>query len=1259
MSFMEWGKVFVLMFAVFAIFSIGFVTSYSPLEFVDTGTNPDDFFYGFERTWEGFRLATTGSPEGKAELEAKYLAERYSEMHQMIEDGNYDAARKSSEEAKKIYYSMAGHIDDYDSESNVEDMRNYEGSFRNLVDTHYTVASYGYYEEEIKNLLRERMENGEVTSEEVKKITNEIEEGTARVEVEIGEKEEELINSAVKNSEIQKLEVELIVDIVEKEQGWDGIYEEKISNEKYNEAENKIIEIKELAKETLKNGDAEDAEALFQIVSISELAIQESYNHEILGDDREALKNLNDVVNHLSNVEIDSEGRGRWRGDVNTIPTVEEVIKEQTSRYEDDFAGWDEEVKQDFISRYSPLAIEGDSSNDRERKLENYFNKRKKQAEKVNKLAVKLAGKLDEKVVKLEEEGKSDGEIDRIISKEFSDEFSKAYGEKYMPPGFLRAIGEDEEGNDAPLGRMDWRANGEIIGDWTDKVKYGGGFVEDYEYTDTGGYKFTFTETGYNYVTPNGNRYSTPYPEGYDPETFNHGDEVFTYEAEDGSEWSYSPTGVIIYPPITDPESVRVPFDVDEDNIKKFLYNEQDKYEVVGGGVVDNEPTGYTYQNENGIGTVYEYNPEFNNYIDVATGKVSIPPVSSHKENTRYVGPQTYEYGYGGDTWAYNSETNSWVSYTGKVHTSQISPAPIGYEAKEEYTTPSGETWKYNSEGGIWESTKGKKYYPSPNNYYHYDDRTNYYVDTYGKTYDNRYEGYGKFTDPSGAVWGYNPGERKWNYGDLTYDPIKGETIGESEKNYDYGSYHYGDGEKRNYGYAEGHYVQNPNGRGYSYYSKSEYEKYDPNNPPTYVDSLGYTWKRNQEGIWSNKFGLNPGRYYGDVGEGKRAGIGTEVEYNGENYFVDPVLGWASYNENGIAVAVPPPPGQPSSEVGGSNYYYGGNGNYYSSGNYASVGTSYIYDGQTYSVDSKLGWVDEEGNAVPPPPGQPSSEVGGGGYYYDSGVGYNSYSYSSGSYDDGSGFGHVQQEDGSWVQAQSQEEIDAAIASGTYSAPGSYANYGAGGYDQYGAYNPSYDSSGSGYDSAGGYYDSSGNYVSSGSEGYVSSYGTGGDYSGYYGSYSSGGEYSGYTGGGYGYGSYDSSGTYTGGGGYDSSGSYVGGDYGSYDSGGTYTGGAAYDSGGYDPAAAADGWPGGAYPGGDSSYGTYTGPVGSETDGSEGSGGGDSGSSSGGESGGGDGGSSGGDSGGGDSGGTGAVISDVDSELRYNWFTNWIKSIFS
>ena len=314
-----------------------------------------------------------------------------------------------------------------------------------------------------------------------------------------------------------------------------------------------------------------------------------------------------------------------------------------------------------------------------------------------------------------------------------------------------------------------------------------------------------------------------------------------------------------------------------------------------------------------------------------------------------------------------------------------------------------GEKWTYNEQDGLWESSAGEKYYPSPHQYYTYDNRNEKYIDYSGKVYKPGSEYYGKYADPTGAMWDY-AGTGMWVSSEKIYNAMTGEVrgvTGELMSEGHYGKYYDSQGAGRYAGGSmAGYYTLNPDAGGYSYYESTFY---NTQNAEKYTDPMGQTWKRNEKGIWTNAdSGIKPSDYYygtydytsrfnyqGPVYSSMQsdfAKVGTTVTVDGQTYTVTADKGWTDASGN----AVPPPYGQPSSAVG---EYYGTYGAMYTqSGTYqpgwdsagygiyggtggAAVGTVAVYNGQTYTVTADKGWTDASGNAVAPPPGQPSSAV--------------------------------------------------------------------------------------------------------------------------------------------------------------------------------------------------------------------------------------------------------------------------------------------
>ena len=276
----------------------------------------------------------------------------------------------------------------------------------------------------------------------------------------------------------------------------------------------------------------------------------------------------------------------------------------------------------------------------------------------------------------------------------------------------------------------------------------------------------------------------------------------------------------------------------------------------------------------------------------------------------------------------------------------------------------------------------------------------------------------------------------------------------------------------------------------------------------------------------------------------------------------------------------------------------------------APVGTTVTINGETFTVTLDKGWTNAEGEAVPPPYDPATGEQ-----YPSSMTGI----YSGISYEDdgslspgdragvpGGNSNNVWSFDtanNQWVSSDTGDKYDPSTGiithpDGTVFTPEDRAA-GEGSEGCWGCYYGGEGSGTSHYTYYGGHYEGTptGGYNYYNAEGQYQGSSSVTDSQGNIWTRNDDGSWQSSSGEAYTPGTY--SGTYYGGGGYDSSGNYVGGEYGGYDSSGTYTGGATYTTGGYytgggyDPAAAAAGWPGGAYPGGVAPYsGPYTGPVG-------------------------------------------------------------------
>ena len=1329
----------VIFILVFSLFSYGALAAEGDgvAEFSDAGMTPNNIFYGFELWRESREINSAETTSEKIALEMQHLAERYSEMHQLINEGD-EKAKIAAKEAERIYSNIGGHIEQIVDESSIsiEQIQSGDSSLHDLLEIENQLLNIeNTLHAEVVELTESQIEAGAIEEEAGSEIVTATELGGAVAGNSFFEEKEGIIDHL--SESIPEIEAEIVVAEAEKDSGIEGGYKETANTERIEELKDKIEELNGRAEALKEGGDTEGSAALETLVANAEVHLQKSeyaLENEIYGRAYGQLNSAERLIlnaeRKISEGEIDigfvkeviGEPVDVINGEIDDqIEDSEEIIRtyedeaykkriieeypERERYYKEEYerakksqeltdklrAGgvmdkWFEELRAEGLSEQEVMANIGKRWDaefknvygeeymppgfikpiEREETIEERGEKAKKSEELTNKL--RGEGIMDKWMDELRAEGLSEQEINSELGKRWDAEFKNVYGEEWIPPGGQDIKWEEEDETYKlmpvwppleviPIGRIDviedpetgekkikgWYDNGKLH----DKIEWGGGFVRGIEYKDPmTGNNYIFDGGIYRYTTPAGVVYEETYPvlgeEGkvFDPTNdFERGDEVYTYYNRDSEgnvvEYSYSATGYeadvkteeevaeIVAEQIAE-EAAEAGGEVGEETatggeatgegettseeikVDAELAYPTGTYVVEGGGRIEESPNNFVYVDESGILSEWDYDPNYETYINPETGKVFDPDVSYHDEAINYdVIDGKYKYSGPEGVWTYKDE-GTWESPTGEVKKAYV-PAPIGHEDKKEYTMPSGEKWKYDTESATWEKfdsagAKVESYSPPPNHYSYYDGREGKYVDYKGNTYSSdQWQNEGARGQPyvsSGKTWNYNSATGNW-------ESSQGEQYNPTTATYAGGS---GEGSRQGYGrvydssgkevkshnYNYGYNVYNPDGS-VSYYSSTQTPSSDANAPQSYTDYSGRAWARSGDGTWSL------------------------------------------------------------------------------SGGGAAVGTTTTYNGKTYTVTQDKGWTDESGNAVPPPPGQPSSSVGGsyGGYNsYTGGPGYNA-APSEGAYSpsgSGGSLGHIYR-DGQWRQVDPNNPTDAASAEaarqsgnvwgssaygyGSASGGGAAGTYG--GYYGSGYSGGSYGSASSGGSNYGSVYDSStGQYrqataeeAAVGGSNYVAPGG------GYYGGYSSPeGGYSGgsYSSGGYvgGSGSYypgsSSSGGGAYGGGYDSSGSYVGGSYGGYDSSGSYvgTGGGSYSGGDYSGSYSGSG----TYSGGDS--GSYSG--------------GDSGGSySGGDSGGSTGGDSGGSTGGGDGGGgTGMAIGEFEvSEYGLGDAIGYIfKSIF-
>ncbi len=859
--------------------------------FVDPGTSPDSALYTFDLLWEDFRLALATSHEAEASLEAAYLDERFAEMHAMIQDGEYSEAQEAADSASVLLEDFHEDVQGiaesggvtYDEFTSSEDT-----SLHDFIELQDDVIDHSNYAEVVDNELQEAVNAGEIGEEDADTLIGDLREETIEEEAAFSELEEAFVEDVAERSEITTLEVSLEVEEEKEEEGVANTVKEEVSEAKIEELRGDVIELEEKIEQTEEEGEDTTTEGILLENAVLKLQICEAAlahgdygkahgqftaaEHLILNADR--------FYSDVRYRDVGDEERDRVLEGLPTYENIKEIrekIAEENRRNVEDY----ERKKDEIIQKY-PDRAEG-------------IQQMYEESKKVQEVAEKLEGEYDTQYERLIAEGKSEEEATRIVTERFADEFRKSYGEDYIPPGFIDI---DPELEVIPIGRID-KIEGLIA---EGKVEAGGGFLEGREYIDPAtGYEYEFTKEGYTYTTPVGIGYEEKYPEGFveSAKGYLRGDEVHEYEVEtdEGTyEYKYSATGYEVIKP--------------DGSSEEHSY-QPGTHEIVGGGKIEQKPTGFVYESESGKSVIWEYNPEYSNYIDSATGKVYVPEVSSHVEHTSYdVASKSYKYSdQAGESWSYKG-SGDWESSSGEKYSAPlITVAPVGHESDGRYITPEGTTWTFKED--TWESSSGEKYVPPPNNYYAVRDDGSY-VDHKGKVYEagstpayspgTTTSGTGGYSDPSGKSWSYDSSSGTWGCSTTgeTYNPSTGVTTqsGEgsgggtastTESGNTYGYYHGegGSGSGGSYTFGGGYYTKNSEG----------VYVYNPvgttsTGEATQVDHYGNTWTHNPDGTWTGSGGTTGaygGVYYDSSGTSYYGAGGHtgEGSYSGATYSGD------------------------------------------------------------------------------------------------------------------------------------------------------------------------------------------------------------------------------------------------------------------------------------------------------------------------------------------------------------------------------------
>src|SRR3989344_2127348 len=613
------------------------------------------------------------------------------------------------------------------------------------------LLNYDIYTDRISALVEEGVESGEIEEAAAEEIVGNAEEAIADAGTAVEETRLEVIDTASENSGVSRVEAEF-----EYEEGVRGEFEGRFPDVRFEEIsridnvqdiKDKIESLRGEISALEESGDGgEQLTAAKQLLEMAESHGVRCLNAEASELGITSLGHENAADNLLNNAErlleievgVDSgsvifEDNGIiFDGDFVRLPGIEDVKEEVNKENEDagKFLEGYEELKVKYADIPEKLAV---------------IEEEKARAEKAQELAKKLGeeGKIDEWVEGLRTDGKSEDEIQGELHRKVFDEWNYVYGDEYEPVGLYQtpeevvSAGEGEQNLEViGIGRVEvvQEINPEtglyekkVVG-WYDgkpveEVHEGGGFALGVPYKDPiTGVSYSFGANGYSYTTEAGIVHAVDYPENYKPEnTYDYGDESFSYRTGSGEEVVYSATGYEVVDTETDTSLVNEPYIAE-------------KTVFADGSFTDLEATGYILNNPKGDARVYAYAPEFGTYQDIASGKVTIPTSAPHLQSTVYDPvTKTYQFNYAGQDWSYSGQ-GSWTNPAGKPVSMPYVPAPVGREIQGTYLTPSGQTWTYDSSADTWkESSTGARYDVAPNNRYRFNEYTGYMTDPSGK----------------------------------------------------------------------------------------------------------------------------------------------------------------------------------------------------------------------------------------------------------------------------------------------------------------------------------------------------------------------------------------------------------------------------------------------------------------------------------------------------------------------------------------------
>ena len=991
-----------------------------------------------EGMFRGMRYLLS-SDDAKAQLSAEISAEKVTELESALDAGDYEAVEAIANEFSQEMQRAGEVMQNYMGEVEIS----YEDYSREIIDPGFYIDRGSEWWE-----LRERerayqqiisdaeisrkrilglVETGELTQEEADGIINAMSgpEKLARI---IDSEKDKIIDGIVDDSgeEIKRWDIQYPMRAEDEAIGFTKLhYQNAVDSEDI--ARNRFT-LEQLKQEITDSDelDFKDVAPLYMNARIQQQEARNDLADENYAEAFENYQTTNDLINSLEEYLLDGESA------LDNINPLDNDFEEITANIESE--------NLEVVTAYESEGV-------RDRLAEQYPEYRAEldrtytQAADMVMLEASIDLVYEATVEKYKYEGMAEDEAREKVAALKAEEEFYAKGGNYYPVGYVSLENSDESS------QVDY--------------EYGGGFAEGFSYTGPQGTTYQYGTTGYSWQSPlTKTGYQNNYPADYDPLRIEHGSETYTYTTgtEEGNyEYDYYPTGYTI----TNPDGTTQEISYgDTSATAQFVGGTEVRYGLYGYDCI-----------YNGEATRYIENPVYGNYMDQTTGYTYAPGVMHHEDPIYNTVEGVYEYSLGGVDVDFNPIANSFELDETTIITPPVPVAPVGLEdelVNGEIVTSHGEVLTYDSTQGIWTSeivdeetqeTVVTEFVVAPNQIYLHDDDDNIYIDPSGNIVET--------AELAGTSWQETPGGSWLSETGVIYDPITGNVGGVSDSSTEsrvYGAeYNLEGSEVNRYTYrTDGRFVFNPalGTRGdYEFVPATGIPGYDPFNPPTrdqtLPDGTTVTWTADSYGRYYTSSSAGQ-TYYGYENYRRNeqvAEIGrTVVGDDGQTYTVTSDRGWT--NSEGIAVSPPNVGGvqQPSSASRYGIYSDSGsrdrNYNYvYTNPDTGEQTAVWLPPGvapdsansetvsaqiQQYGVANARGYDPASGASF----GYSSSTYTGVGDY---GRGYGYYGSSGSSQSYSSGFGHVKQPDGTWIQVETASEAAALAGNPDYSPPSGYA----------------------------------------------------------------------------------------------------------------------------------------------------------------------------------------------------------------------------